>query len=467
MLKRYSRLFVVSLMASDAAIILGSWIAAYHLRFSLFPGRLVKGLPPITSYLLFSTLMILISLFTLQTRGLYRSRRTQKLSWEVTRIVQGITLAICIAGIVTFFYRGISLSRGMIVYFWFITVLGLSSFRIGVKLILRYLRAKGFNLRYILIVGASHSGLEFARNIEKHTHLGLILEGFVDDGLVIGEEPLPGIPVLGKIEDLTSVLGERTIDQVFIALPRHADRDLEHILWLLSEQVVDIRIIPDFSQFVALNASAEEFEGMPIINLTERPLHGLRRVSKRAFDISLSLLGLLVLSPVLALIALLVKLTSPGPVFYIQERIGYDGRKFTMYKFRSMREDAERETGAVWARKNDPRRTTMGKFLRQFSLDELPQFWNVFKGDMSFVGPRPEREVFVDAFKKRIPRYMMRHKIKSGITGWAQVNGLRGDSPIETRTQMDLFYIKNWSFWFDVKIILLTIAKFLRDDHAY
>jgi Undecaprenyl-phosphate glucose phosphotransferase len=294
----------------------------------------------------------------------------------------------------------------------------------------------------------------------------LVVVGFLDD-IETDIESLSGIPILGRTEDLPRVLQQRTVDQVYIALPRHADTDLEHILWLLSDQVVDIRIVPDFSQFVALNASAEEFEGMPIISLTERPLHGWKRVSKRVFDVFLSIAGLVVLMPVMAVIALLVKLTSPGPVLYHQERIGYDGRKFRMFKFRSMYDDAERETGAVWAKRNDPRITPLGKFLRKFSLDELPQIWNVLRGDMSFVGPRPEREVFVDAFRKTIPRYMMRHKIKSGITGWAQINGLRGESPIEKRTQLDLFYIRNWSFWFDVKIILITIAKIFYDDHAY
>jgi Undecaprenyl-phosphate glucose phosphotransferase len=466
MLKRYSRFFVASIMVIDGVIILLSWISSYHLRFSVFPGQLVKGLPPFSAYLSFSILLVVISLVSLQAMGLYRSARTQKLSHETIKLTQGITLAIFIVGVVVFFYRGYSLSRGVIAYFWVISILGLSSFRICVRLVLRYLRAKGFNLRYILIVGAGPSGLELARNIEKHTHLGLVVEGFLDDE-ISEEEPLPGLPLLGKIDELPRVIEEHTVDQVYIALPRHADQDLERIFEYLNDQVVDIRIVPDFSQFVALNASAEEFEGMPIINLTERPLHGWKRLTKRVFDVLLSIIALVIFSPLLGIIALLVKLTSHGPVLYIQERIGYDGRKFRMYKFRSMKEDAEKDTGAVWATRDDPRRTPVGKFLRKFSLDELPQIWNVLKGDMSFVGPRPEREVFVDTFRKKIPGYMMRHKIKSGITGWAQVNGMRGESPIEKRTQLDLFYIKNWSFWFDVKIILITIAKLFYDDHAY
>lgn len=466
MLKRYSRFFVASLFVVDGALVWLSWLAAYVLRFHVFPGRLVKGLPPFSEYLTFSVLVVLASLASLHMRGIYGSARMRKLSWEALRIAQAIGLAVLMIGALTFFYRAYSLSRGAMAYFIVLSVLGLSSFRACLRLFLRYLRTKGMNLRFILIVGASPSGKELARNIERHAHLGLVVRGFLDDEAARGEV-LPGIPLLGRIGDLPRILREHTIDQVFIALPRHADHELERILESMSDQVVDIRIVPDFSQFVALNASAEDFEGMPIISLTERPLYGWKRLSKRVFDILFSTAGLLVLAPIMAVIALLVRATSPGPVLYVQERVGYDGRKFRMYKFRSMWEDAERETGAVWAVRNDPRCTAVGRVLRKFSLDEIPQLWNVLRGDMSFVGPRPEREVFVDAFRKTIPMYMMRHKIKSGITGWAQVNGLRGESPIEKRTQLDLFYIRNWSFWFDIKIILLTLARFFYDDHAY
>jgi Undecaprenyl-phosphate glucose phosphotransferase len=466
MLKRYSRVFVACMIVADGALIWLSWIAAYAVRFYILPGQLVKGLPPYSVYLEFSALVVSASLVSLYVRDIYHSARMRKLSWEFTRIAQAMALAVLLIGAITFFYRPYSLSRGVMAYFFILSLLGISSFRICMRLVMRYLRAKGFNLRFILIVGASPSGKVLARNIERHAHLGLVVEGFLDDECA-ESEVLPGIPLLGKNDDLPRVLAERVIDQVFIALPRHADHALERILESLSDQVVDIRIVPDFSQFVALNASAEEFEGMPIISLTERPLQGWKRISKRGFDIVFSAAAFILLLPIMALVALAVKATSPGCILYVQERIGYDGRKFRMYKFRSMREDAERETGAVWATRDDPRCTPVGRIIRKFSLDELPQLWNVLRGDMSFVGPRPEREIFVDAFRKKIPLYMMRHKIKSGITGWAQVNGLRGESPIEKRTQLDLFYIRNWSFWFDMKIILLTFVKFIYDDHAY
>ncbi len=466
MLKRYSRFFVASMAVVDGLVVWLAWLAAYGMRFSVFPGDLVKGVPSLTMYLGYSPVMVAACLGALQVRGLYRSARMQKLSREVGRIAQGIVIAVFVIGTVSFFYREHSLSRGVMAYFMVLSLTGLSGFRVCLRLFLRYLRKKGFNLRFILIVGAGPSARELARNIEKHAHLGLVVLGFVDDE-ADGPEALPGFPLLGRIEDLPRILAGKTIDQVYIAIPRRDDRDLERIFDLLNDQVVDVRIVPDFSQFVALNASAEDFEGMPIIHLTEKPLHGWRRLSKRVFDILLAVVGIVVLSPLMALLAVLVKCTSRGPVFYVQERVGYDGRKFPMYKFRSMKNDAEKETGAVWAKKHDPRCTTVGRVLRRFSLDEIPQLWNVLRGEMSFVGPRPEREVFVDSFRKSIPRYMMRHKIKSGITGWAQINGLRGESPIEKRTQFDIFYIKNWSFWFDLKIIMITIAKCFHDDHAY
>jgi exopolysaccharide biosynthesis polyprenyl glycosylphosphotransferase len=466
MLKRYSRFFVASLAVVDGLVVWLAWLAARGMWFSVFPGS-PAGRPPSFSVHLGSSLVAVAAcLGAFHVRGLYRSARMQKLAWEAGRIVQGIVIAVFVIGAVSFFYRGHSLSRGVLAYFAVLALLGLSGFRICLRLFLRYLRRKGLNLRFILIVGAGSSARELARNMEKHAHLGLVVQGFLDDDAG-GPGAPPGLPLLGRIDDLPKVLAEKTVDQIYIALPRRDDRYLERVFELLNDQVVDVRIVPDFSQFVALNASAEDFEGMPIIHLTEKPLHGWRRLSKRAFDVVLSLVGIVILSPLMALIAILVKCTSRGPVLYVQERVGYDGRTFCMYKFRSMENDAEKETGAVWARRHDPRCTGVGRFLRRFSLDEIPQLWNVLKGDMSFVGPRPEREVFVDAFRKKIPRYMMRHKIKSGITGWAQVNGLRGESPIERRTQFDLFYIKNWSFWFDLKIILITIAKFLHDDHAY
>ncbi len=231
--------------------------------------------------------------------------------------------------------------------------------------------------------------------------------------------------------------------------------------------MVDILIVPDILQFVMLRAGLESLDGIPMINLAETPLSGWYAPVKRAADIIFSVLGMLILSPLLAAIAVAIKLSSPGPIIYRQERISLDGTLFEMFKFRSMRTDAEDETGAVWASPDDPRRTRLGAFLRRTSLDELPQLFNILKGQMSFVGPRPERPIFVDQFREKIPRYMLRHKVKCGLTGWAQVNGWRGNTSIEKRIEYDIYYIENWSLSFDLKIVWLTLRNGFVNKHAY
>jgi Undecaprenyl-phosphate glucose phosphotransferase len=254
---------------------------------------------------------------------------------------------------------------------------------------------------------------------------------------------------------------------LLLGLPRGQARTLDMIIDSVKDTSVDLQILPDYSDFLALGARVENFEGVPLIQLNESPLMGYRAWLKRGFDFIFAFLSLVLLFPLLLLLALLVRFTSRGPVLYRQERMGLDGRTFHMLKFRSMRIDAEAQTGAVWAVKDDGRRTAIGSFLRSSSLDELPQLWNVLVGDMSIVGPRPERPVFVGKFKHEIPNYMLRHRVKTGITGWAQVNGWRGDTSLEKRIECDLFYIRNWSLWLDMKILLMTLFKGFVNKNAY
>jgi Undecaprenyl-phosphate glucose phosphotransferase len=235
----------------------------------------------------------------------------------------------------------------------------------------------------------------------------------------------------------------------------------------IGDESVTIHVVPDLGRFTSLRGGVEEFEGLPFIHLRESPLYGWNQIAKRIFDAVFSLAVLLLLSPVLLALAAAVKVTSRGPVFYGQERMGLDGQRFRMLKLRTMRVDAERETGPVWAPPDDARRTPIGAFLRRFSLDELPQFVNVLRGEMSVVGPRPERPVFVERFRRTVPGYMLRHKVKSGVTGWAQVNGLRGNTSLETRIEYDIEYIERWSFWLDLKIIGMTVIRVLFDRNAY
>jgi Undecaprenyl-phosphate glucose phosphotransferase len=234
-----------------------------------------------------------------------------------------------------------------------------------------------------------------------------------------------------------------------------------------SREMVDVKVVPDLLQVIALRARLEDLDGVPVINVNDVPLRGFNSVLKRAIDVVMSGVGLIALAIPLGLIALLVKITSRGPAFYQQERMGLDGRSFTILKFRSMQDDAELDTGPIWARQDDPRVTALGRFLRRSNLDELPQLWNVLRGDMSIVGPRPERPHFVEQFKHRIPQYMLRHKVKAGLTGWAQVNGWRGNTPLEKRIEYDLYYIENWSVRLDLKIMWLTVVKGFFHKHAY
>jgi Undecaprenyl-phosphate glucose phosphotransferase len=288
--------------------------------------------------------------------------------------------------------------------------------------------------------------------------------GYLDDGLPVGER-IEGREVLGGLEAVTRVLADYRVDQIFLALPLDAHNDVLKVLNAIEGELLDVKMVPDVLQFVTLRAAVEELEGLPVISLAQSPITGWARVLKRGTDLVLAAAGLIVLSPILGALALLIRLSSTGPVLYRQERTGLDGRTFDILKFRTMPEDAEAETGPVWAPRGDRRPTRLGRLLRRFSLDELPQLWNVLRGDMSLVGPRPERPFFVHQFKTRIPQYMLRHKVKAGLTGWAQVNGLRGNTSLEKRIEYDLYYIQNWSLALDVKILILTLYRAWQTRH--
>ncbi|MEE8109674.1 MAG: undecaprenyl-phosphate glucose phosphotransferase, partial [bacterium] len=310
-------------------------------------------------------------------------------------------------------------------------------------------------------------GFNLGRRMQTNEVLGIEVVGYLTDKEEEVHTQAEGIPIVGTLDQVQETIERLRADQLFIALPMEAQGRLQQILEGLGEELIDIKVVPDFLQFMKLNAGIEDFDGLPVISLRESPLFGMNRLIKRTADVLISTLALILFSPLMIVIVLAVKLTSRGPVMYRQERMGLDGVSFQMYKFRSMREGAEKETGAVWASEEDPRRTPVGRIIRKVSLDELPQLFNVIKGDMSLVGPRPERPVFVEDFRKKVPGYMLRHKVKTGITGWAQVNGWRGNTPLDKRIECDLYYIEHWSLWFDLKILWLTIWKGIGHKHAY
>jgi len=340
------------------------------------------------------------------------------------------------------------------------TVSALAMERVAFRETLRYLRRKGYNLRYALIAGTGELAEDVLKRIELHPDLGIKVTGFLSNPeSPIQNSKVYGIPVIGSYRDIRKIISEKDIDQIIIALPVEQHALTVELLKEIGNEMIDIKVVPDICEFITLRGGIDELDGLPIISLQDTPLYGWNIVIKRGADIIFSIAILIISSPLMILIALLIKITSIGPIFYKQERMGMDGTRFFVYKFRTMIANAEERTGPVWAKEGDERRTDVGTLLRRMNLDELPQLFNVLKGDMSIVGPRPERPVFVEQFRKSIPQYMLRHKMKAGITGWAQVNGWRGNTSIEKRIEYDLYYIENWSLLFDIKIILMTVWK--------
>jgi Undecaprenyl-phosphate glucose phosphotransferase len=311
----------------------------------------------------------------------------------------------------------------------------------------------------VLIAGAGDLGRVVADKVLEHRELGFTVVGFIDDRAIGDHIGYRGIPLLGTLPEADDIIRRERIDHLYVALPLEEHVKMLSLVETTNREGVDVHVVPDLLQFIALRARLENLDGVPIISLNDVPLRGFNSVLKRMLDVAISAAALAALAIPFAIVALLIKKTSRGPVFYKQERMGLDGKAFDVYKFRSMYEGAEDETGPIWARDEDPRCTPVGLWLRRFDLDELPQFWNVFKGDMSIVGPRPERPYFVEQFKHRIPQYMLRHKVKAGITGWAQVNGWRGNTSLEKRIEYDLYYIENWSVALDLKIMWLTVVR--------
>jgi exopolysaccharide biosynthesis polyprenyl glycosylphosphotransferase len=398
--------------------------------------------------------------------GLYQSRRGRSRVDEVLTIVLAVLLATVLLSVVIAWYRPpaapgsreyFTFSRGFLGIFALTDLLCIAALRLSMRSLLRRIRLSGHNIQRILVVGAGVLGREITQKILLHREMGFDVVGFLDDDPEKAGTSFEGVPVLGTLAQAEEVLACHDIAQVYMALPLEAHKKLLQVVEVMARECVEIKLVPDILQYATIKATVEDLDGTPVINLSQVPLQGWNSLAKRVMDIALSGLGLIVLLPFLPLVALAIWLEDRGSIFYAQERMGLDGRSFMILKFRSMRSDAESSSGPVWAVKNDPRRTRFGGFLRRWSLDELPQLWNVLVGDMSIVGPRPERPTFVHEFKHKIPQYMLRHRVKAGITGWAQVHGWRGNTSIQKRIQYDLYYIENWSLGLDVKILWMTL----------
>ncbi|RJX34461.1 MAG: undecaprenyl-phosphate glucose phosphotransferase [Desulfarculus sp.] len=465
MFQQRLKFFRSILYLGDLALVAICWFAAYGLRFYLPIVPVTKGIPPLSLYVMMLLLVLAVFAVVLQVSGLYHRpwAGTSRAWWPVLRAV---TIGVVVAVTFTWFLRPYDFSRLVFLHFYLLLTLALLAYRPVLRLIWRRVYRQSAGER-VLIVGAQDLGRQVAANIKKNLLLGLNLVGFLASSTDKVGASLEGVPVLGHFGQMAQVLAAEQIQVVLIALPLSAHERLPEILASLGDEMVDVRIVPDLYRFMSLRATVEEFEGMPIIGLRSRPLEGWPRVLKRIMDVAGAALGLAVLSPLLVVIALAVKLSSPGPVLYRQPRMGLDGRVFDMLKFRTMRPDAEAQTGPVWASADDPRRTRLGAVLRRASLDELPQLANVLRGEMSLVGPRPERPELITEFRRRVPGYMLRHMMKAGITGWAQINGWRGNTDLTKRIEHDLYYIENWSLGLDLKIMLLTPFRGLIHPHAY
>lgn len=456
----------LALLIVDSAGILGAYVIAYRLRFQTDIVPFVRLPSPVAQYGT-AAVIDLCFLAAFVMNGLYSRRRTLNPVDEFIRVIGGVSVGTLFAvAVVSFALLGIlELSRLMVVYDWFLSVVLVSIGRAVVSIAEASLRRHGIGTKRILIIGSGPPAHMVLDKIRRSPELGYTVIGFLD------ENSLPGfsseLPILGSIADVSSIVKSNSVDEVIVALSRSNSEAILEIMDLLDATEVQVKVLPDVVQMITQDAGIDDLNGLPLVAVQQTRLRGKNVIIKRAMDVIVSMLVLIFGSWLFAIIAMLVKIESRGPVFYIQERVGKDGKVFPCIKFRSMADRAEALTGPVWAHPQDDRKTRLGTWLRRFSFDEFPQFVNVLLGHMSIVGPRPERPVFVQEFSSRIPRYMERHAEKSGITGWAQVNGLRGNTSIEERTKYDLWYVENWSPVLDLKIMLKTIAILFTDKQAY
>ncbi|RCK73935.1 MAG: Bacterial sugar transferase [Ignavibacteriae bacterium] len=454
---------ILDIIAIEAAFLFSYWLR-FHTDF-LMIFRVGEEIPPFSTYFVTSLFIIPIWLLILHSYKMYTPHRTALPSEDFITIIKAVTLGLLIIIGIAFFYREVSYSRFVVVSLWISGILFLVIDRLIVYLIQKKLYKKGKQLKEAVIFGSNDSADLLFKKILSTKLLGYKLSGYYSDNR--NENYLNGLHYLGTIDDLIQSINCGKHKTIFISLEPEEHSKLYYLLDKVEGINVEMMLIPNVLDLMTSSLKVKELDGIPLLKLKGISITTWGRILKRSFDIIFSLLILLITLPIFIVIALLIKFTSKGPIIYKQERVGLDGKTFTVYKFRTMYVDAEKNTGPVWAKKDDPRTTKIGRILRRTSLDELPQFINVLKSDMSVVGPRPERPYFVEQFKDVVPKYLDRHLLKTGITGWAQVNGLRGQAPIKERTKYDLYYIENWSMAFDIKIILKTLKAILFGKDAY
>ncbi len=464
MIKRSSQTLSIWFIFWDLISIAAAWGGAYYLRFASgwfsFDGHIPD--PEMCWHSL--PLVLILALVAFRIVGQYEVQRLRRFREELLAVCKGTALLTLLVMAGIFSVRDPYASRGAIILFApMALVLVLTARRItwnGVG----YLRRRGYNQSFAIIVGTGRVARQTARALRHATWMGIKNLGFVEDNPTRWSSDLD---ILGTTSDLPRLIEKYKVEHVFIALPMNRYHEARHVFDIVSKQMVEVRLMADVPALAGLSLTTTTLDGMPVIGLRESPHFGMNIIVKRVMDFFIAALALIILSPVMILVGLMVKLTSPGPILYRQERCGLNGRTFFMLKFRSMLVDAEKQTGPVMTTKETAQYTPIGWFLRRTSLDELPQLINVLVGDMSLVGPRPERPVFINKFSKTIPNYMARHCVKCGITGWAQVNGWRGNTSLRKRLQYDLYYITHWNPLFDLRILWLTFWRVLFQRHAY
>lgn len=459
-LKKHSGVINLLSRFVDPFIILVAAFVSYGFRFGFSDLDLPKDYRALVMFSVLST-MLVFPLF-----GIYNSWRGRGLLHQARRIMSAWFSVVTLI-IISLFVLKISagFSRMWLANWVLLGLFLLIAFRLCLFRFLQYQRRRGRNLRHIVVVGAGELGEKVISRVVSSPWMGYKISAIFDDNSELQGCDMHGAIIEGSISDVEQYVSNNDVDEVWIALPFRAELRIKELLHNLRYYTLNIKLIPDIFGFSLLNHSMTEVADLPIVNISASPMDGVNRVLKRIEDVVISSLILLVIFPVMLFLAVGVKLSSPGPVFYKQRRVSWNGKDFMMLKFRSM--PVTNDDNLVWGNAQQKTVTKFGKFIRKTSVDELPQFINVLIGDMSIVGPRPERTEFVEKFKQEIPGYMQKHMVKAGITGWAQINGWRGDTCLKTRVEHDLYYIENWSLWFDLKIILLTIFKGFINKNAY
>ena len=468
MIKDHQKYFNQLHLILDAVVVAISYWLAWYLKFGeIWPWYEEVAALTFEEYMIALWFIVPGYVILYYMMNLYTPKRATLRRYEIINIVQANTVGLVGFIVILYIFKQIHFSRQMILMFYGVNIVLTTLFRSVLRSVLQFFRRKGYNLKYILLVGYSRAGEEFIDRVNNNPQWGYVIRGILDDHVPAGTL-YRGVKVVGTIDNLQYILPENKLDEINISLGLGDYDKLESIVSMCEKSGVHTKFIPDYNSLFPANPYVEDVLGLSVVNIRYVPLADpFNKAIKRLFDIIFSLLAIVLVSPIMLATVIAIKLTSPGPILFKQERIGLHNKPFEMYKFRSMVVQKTENEKKGWTTQNDPRVTNVGRFIRKFSIDELPQFFNILKGDMSVVGPRPERPQFVDKFREEIPRYMVKHQVRPGLTGWAQISGYRGDTSIKRRIEHDIYYIENWTLWFDIKIVFLTVFRVFIDKNAY